>query len=344
MKKSNYYEATKLYKSKEKASEVKEKINEYLSEKVDGKSVGIDVRLIFILAKTELRLKNKLEAEKLFKVCIKLDNKDVYARLELGKLYAGQGKEKEAEKLFKECLEIDENDLPSRLELGKLYSSQGREKEAEKLFKECLEIDENDLHSRLELGKLYISQGKNEDARKLLEECLTINPNDKLAQDELEKLIQQEKRINTEEIYRNYSLRKDGKIDGLSCMVAKYFEELPQEELEEAKKRFEYLRSLNPEEVTMETNDLVWYLKFRYKNITLMERFFKINDEGEYKGMSSSTLIIPNDVKIENGRVTKEQKALIARQVHKGDYQRLLREKMQEVERGYLKRNQDLDY
>ena len=96
-----------------------------------------------------------------------IDEKDVHARLELGKLYAHQGKEKEAEKLFKERMELEPKGVYARLELGKLYASQGKEKEAEKIFKECLQLNPEDMHSRMELGKMYAVQGKDEESAKM---------------------------------------------------------------------------------------------------------------------------------------------------------------------------------
>ena len=138
-----------------------------------------------------------------------------------------------------------------------------------------------------------------------------------------------------------YILRKDGHVDGLSCMVAKYFDEIPKEEIEDSKKRFTYFKQIGPEEVTMETNKLVWYLHFRYKNFSILERFFRVKDNGEYEAMNSATLVIPNDVQIENGTIQANQKAYIERQVHKGDYFKLLEEKIHKVEQGYLQRNKE---
>ena len=647
---SLYYKAKTLYKSKKSPKEVKNLIEKYLKEKEEGKPVGIDCKMIFILAKVNLRLKYNKEAEKLFKICIKLDKnnlcarlelgklyvkqgkeeeaeklftecikldlnnlyamlelgklyvkqgkekeaerlflerlkidlKDTYAKLELGRLYVKQGKEKEAEKLFLECIKLNQNNLHARLELGRLYVKQGKKKEAEKLFQEymaldpknvharlelgklyvkqgkekeaeelfidCMSLDLNDLHARLELGRLYVKQGKEEEAEKLFQEymaldpnnvharlelgrlyvkqgkekeaeklfqeymaldpnnvharlelgklyvkqgkdqeaeklfqeymkldpnnlyarielgtlyarqgkdkkaeklflecleikpgnisaiiklaifykirgkkekskqmlmkCLEIDPNNEFAIDQLRKIQKDEETENCiddatehkasvmeestltsiEEIYKaesltkkikicqailekdpdnvevqmilqslqeearqeektkvekeseSYVLRKDGLVDGLSCIVAKYFSEIPAEEIEESKRRFMYYRQKQPEEVTMETDKLVWYLRFRYKNYSILERFFRIKDNGEYEAMNSATLIIPNDVKIENGNIDKSQIPYIERQVHRGDYFELLEQKIQKVEQGYLQRNQELEY
>ena len=54
-------------------------------------------RTYFTLGKCYLNIHKKGKGEELFKEVIELDQKNVYARLELGKLYAKQGKEKEKE-------------------------------------------------------------------------------------------------------------------------------------------------------------------------------------------------------------------------------------------------------
>ena len=524
---SKYYTAQTLYKKGQYPSEVKYTIEQYLKERVNGIPVGIDAKLIFILAKVNLRLKDEKEAEKLFKICIKLDKNDIRAMLELGKLYARQGKEAEAEKLFKEYMELDPNnvharlelgklyakqgketeaeklfkevielapkdlpsrlelgrlyvkqgkeaeaeklfkevielapkDLPSRLELGRLYVKQGKEAEAEKLFKEYMVLDPKNLHARLELGKLYAKQGKDAEAEKLFQEymtidpnnvharlelaifykirgkkekskqllieCLQINPNDEFTIDQLNKIqaeeetenyisdieeqiasvVPQSTLVNIDTIYqtesleekirmcrqilerepdnieiqmllasflekqqekeqeeankqseghietesnvdksREYILRKDGHVDGLSCMVAKFFDEIPKEEIEDSKKRFTYFKQIGPEEVTMETNKLVWYLHFRYKNFSILERFFRVKDNGEYEAMNSATLVIPNDVQIENGKVRKSQKELIKKVEANKEYFKQLGDTIKEVNKGYLQRNKEQEH
>ena len=510
---SKYYTSQTLYKRGEDPKKVKNSIEQYLQERVNGIPVGIDAKLIFILAKVNLKLKDEQEAEKLFLDCIKLDSNNLHARLELGKMYVFQGKEQEAEKLFVECIKLDSNNVHARLELGKmyvkqdkeqeaeklfleymkldpnnlharlelgrLYVKQGKEKEAEKLFQEymkldpknvharlelgklyakqgkevaeklfldCIKLDSNNLHARLELGRLYVKQGKEQEAEKLFQEymaldpnnlharlelailykiigkkekskqmlieCLEIDSNDEYAIDQLRKIQKDEETENCiddatehkasvieestltsiEEIYKaesltkkikicqailekdpdnvevqmilqslqeearqeektkvekeseSYVLRKDGLVDGLSCIVAKYFSEIPKEEIEESKKRFMYYRQKQPEEVKMETNNLVWYLRFRYKNYSILERFFRIKDNGEYEAMNSATIIIPNDVKIENGNIDKSQIPYIERLVHSEDYFGLIEEKIEKIERGYLERNMEQDY
>ena len=292
--KSRYFVAQDFYKiarTKENYANVKRTIYKYLAEG----NMGIDAREIFILAKVELTLGNKVEAEKLFKTIIKLNPKDVRTKLELGKLYVSQGKEAEAETLFKECMNINPDDAYARIELGRLYGKQGKRILSQYMdnSNNMSEQKESNQHNKEEIQK-----GDNE-----------------------------------------ITLRKKDLTNALS-QVLEYFETITQEEKEEALRRFEYLKQMKPEEVTIEINDLAWYLKFKYKNSSVMERFFEVEKDGTYTALKSKTLIIPNDVKIKNGRVIEGEKSHIVTQVHKGDYYQELVEKIKEVDKQYVKRQE----
>ena len=200
---SKYYTAQTLYKKGQHPSKVKYTIEQYLNERVNGIPVGIDAKLIFILAKVNLRLKDEKEAEKLFKICIKLDKNDIRSRLELGKLYVKQGKEAEAEKLFQEYMSLDPNNIHARLELGKLYAKQGKETEAEELFQEIMQLDPKNVHARLELGKLYVKQGKEAEAEKLFKEYMELDSKNMHARLELGKLyVKQGKEAEAEKLFQ----------------------------------------------------------------------------------------------------------------------------------------------
>ncbi len=94
----------------------------------------------------------------------------------------------------------------------------------------------------------------------------------------------------------------------------------------------------------MEKSQLGYYLKFLYTNITVCERLLKITPNGELQAIISPTLILPNDVEINDGKINPKQKALIEKQAHVGVYLKKLQDKMNLVERRYLKRKEELDY
>ena len=202
---SHYDNAKMLYAKKTNPSVILAEMNEYLDTKINKIPIGIDAMGTFIIAKCRLRLKQYKEAECLFKTCLSIDSKNIQARLELGKLYANQGKEEEAEELFKDCLSIDSKNVHARLELGKLYAGQGKEEAAEQLFRECFQIVPKDIYARLELGRLYAKQDREEEAEALFKECLSIDPKNVHARLELGKLYAgQGKEEKAEELFKEY--------------------------------------------------------------------------------------------------------------------------------------------
>lgn len=338
---SHYDNANMLYAKKTDPSEILAEMNEYLQTKINKTPVGIDAMGTFIIAKCRLRLKQYKEAESLFKTCLSIDPKNIHARLELGKLYASQGREKEAEELFKECFSIDPKTVHARLELGRLYAGQDKEEEAEKLFKECLSIDPKTVHARLELGKLYAKQDREEEAEELFKECFSIDSKNVHARLELERLYTKQGReeeidqifkksltLDSDDLYAqlvlsdlndknnncqenlitsNYPLlRNDGLVDGLSCEFAYALSFLPPLAVNKIINIVTLLMSKNPIDVTPEKNDLIYYLKFRYENIVVYIRFFIIGKNDNYIASSNPTFILPVAYEFDNGIIDQE--------------------------------------
>ena len=101
--------------------------------------------------------------------------------LELGRLYASEGKNEQAKLLFEQLLQIgDESDKEfATLELGRLYASDGENEKAENHFKSILQTD-NKAFAMLELGRLYACCNASEKAKQVFEQLLKIgNENDK---------------------------------------------------------------------------------------------------------------------------------------------------------------------
>ena len=99
----------------------------------------------------------------------------MYARLELGKLYAKQGKEDKAEELFKEIIELDQKNVYARLELGKLYAKQEEKKSIDMLFlekkgenKKLQHIEDLKIREKIYLQK--ITEDDIESIKQLLEQ------------------------------------------------------------------------------------------------------------------------------------------------------------------------------
>ena len=302
---SKYYTAQTLYKEGQHPSKVKYAIEQYLKERVNGIPVGIDAKLIFILAKVNLRLKDEKEAEKLFKICIKLDKNNIRARLELGKLYVKQGKEAEAEKLFKKRMQLDPNNVHARLELGKLYAKQGKEAEAEKLFKECIELDSNDVHVMIELGKLYAKQGKDAEAEELFQEVIQIDSKNLYARLELGMLYgKQGKEAEAEKLFKEY-MELDSKNMHARVELGKLY--VKQGKEAEAEKLFQECIELDPKNVHARLE-----LGLLYKKQGRLEEALKmLNECGELEPDNEGVKKILDEVKGMHDEQETEVKRLV---------------------------------
>ncbi len=94
--KNHYFKAIDEYRTK-RYKRVIEEIDLYLNEHENN---GIDAKGMFILAKSYNFLKKKKDSVKVYKVILKLDPKNSHARVELGKLYASQGKEESSKTMY----------------------------------------------------------------------------------------------------------------------------------------------------------------------------------------------------------------------------------------------------
>ena len=344
-------ELGKLYAKQGKEAEAEKLFKEYMV--LDPKNLHARLELGILYAKQG----KDAEAEKLFQEYMQLDPNNVYARIELAIFYKIRGKKEKSKQLLIECLQINPNDEFAIDQLNKIQAEEETENYLSDIEEQIASVVPQS--TLVNIDTIYQTESLEEKirmCRQILErepdnieiQMLLANFLEKQQEKEQEEANKQsEGHIETEsnvDKSREYILRKDGHVDGLSCMVAKFFDEIPKEEIEDSKKRFTYFKQIGPEEVTMETNKLVWYLHFRYKNFSILERFFRVKDNGEYEAMNSATLVIPNDVQIEKGTIQANQKAYIERQVYKGDYFKLLEEKIHKVEQGYLQRNKEQEH
>lgn len=140
----------------------------------------------------KLRIEEYKKAEQQFKKCIDKNDKDLYAILELGKVYLKQKEMEKAYNEFKRYIEIDKDTSSmGRLWLGKLYIRIGKYKKAEEELKRGIELEKENYtqYSRLELGRLYVREGRYEEAEIRFRECLEFNEKDVYAKEALRKLL-----------------------------------------------------------------------------------------------------------------------------------------------------------
>lgn len=75
------------------------------------------------------------KAEKIFLEILSEDRRNKYVLFQMGKIKLQYYRDSRgAEEYFKECIKYFPNNCYPRLELGKLYSKQGKEKEAIELY------------------------------------------------------------------------------------------------------------------------------------------------------------------------------------------------------------------
>ena len=90
-----------------------------------------------------LKQRKYREAEEIFLKMLEKNRRNKYVLFQMGKIKLQIRDRKGAEKYFKECIKYFPNDVFPRLELGKLYSKQGKDKESEEQFKKYIEIDQD---------------------------------------------------------------------------------------------------------------------------------------------------------------------------------------------------------
>ena len=84
--------------------------------------------------------KNWLKAIEYLEKSLNLEEKHYRTYFTLGKCYLNIHKKGKAEELFKECIELNQKDVYARLELGKLYAKQERDRKSPRLNSSHLKL------------------------------------------------------------------------------------------------------------------------------------------------------------------------------------------------------------
>ncbi|WP_052090371.1 tetratricopeptide repeat protein [Desulfosporosinus sp. HMP52] len=96
-------------------------------------------------------------------------------QLNLGNKYLQEGKYHEAILAFDKVLKIDPKNIPARLGLGDAYIATKDYKKAESVLKEVIDLDENNVPAREELFTVYIKEGDLVSANNILKDITTID-------------------------------------------------------------------------------------------------------------------------------------------------------------------------
>lgn len=120
------------------------------------------------------------EAEKHFKLAVRLDGGNPKSHLEYAQLLAGQGRFAEAETAARKALAIDPACPGGRATLGQLLEAQNRPLEAMAEYNKALEADPEDARLHFGIGRVLVNQERYEEGiRHLLKSLDTRDENSK---------------------------------------------------------------------------------------------------------------------------------------------------------------------
>lgn len=111
--------------------------------------------------------------------------------IDLGNKYVLEGKYEEAIIAYQKVIKVDPKNIPARMGLGKAYVAQKKYSEGERIFREVIAIDSNAPEPFIEIANIYVSQGELETALDILEEGLSATGHEsiKKALDEVIKKL-----------------------------------------------------------------------------------------------------------------------------------------------------------
>jgi len=119
--------------------------------------------------------------------------------LNLGNLYANLGQAREAERYYRLALKIDDLFLPAKMNLAVLLSREGRNAESEQLLREALEAYPGNSEAAYSLGLLLVEGGRTEEALDWLRRAADADPSFSRVRYNLGLLLQQLGRIDEAE-------------------------------------------------------------------------------------------------------------------------------------------------
>ncbi|WP_372998040.1 tetratricopeptide repeat protein [Lutispora sp.] len=118
--------------------------------------IGIVVVLILIICASIL--------------AVSLSGGDLSKQLKLGEKYLAEGKYEEAILAFEKAIKIDEKNIDARVGLAKAYVATDKLEKAEEVLKDAIGIDPARPEPYIELANVYILEGKNDEAIRILEQ------------------------------------------------------------------------------------------------------------------------------------------------------------------------------
>lgn len=112
-----------------------------------------------------------------YQTIIELAPDNVRARVNLGSIYNGFGRNDIARRLLEEAVEIDPADELAHNNLGLVYRHLGMVQQSLAEHQKAIELNPELKEAHINLGSLLVSQGKNDEARAAWQQSLAIDPN-----------------------------------------------------------------------------------------------------------------------------------------------------------------------
>jgi tetratricopeptide (TPR) repeat protein len=165
--------------------------------------------------------------------------------MNLGNLYANLGEPRQAERYYRLALKIDDLFFPAKMNLAVLLSGEGRNAEAEELLREVLDAYPDNGDVAYSLALLLVEMGRPEEARVWLERAVETNPRHSRAHYNLGLLSQELGRIDEAE--RELAHALDLEPDNLDYLYALADYQIRHRQLDKALRLAERMIASHPE-------------------------------------------------------------------------------------------------
>jgi len=130
------------------------------------------------------------EAERQYRVLLKIAPRNVHGITELGNVLLRQGHIDQAIKRFQQALELSHGKWVRAMDgLGRAYREKGNLVDAEKYAKMAVDLRPVDVQSRDVLASVYLAEGHSKRAAAQYAAALRYNPDDKVAKKKLPTLV-----------------------------------------------------------------------------------------------------------------------------------------------------------
>ena len=128
------------------------------------------------------------EALRLYQATLRIDLRDLVARIHLAVVYRKLGRVKESIEELKVASRLyPKRSWPVRA-LADIYREQGNEKLALAHCRKAIQVEPDDVPARVLLGRIYEQYGKQEEAIRAYRDVLAIDPDSRLAKAALSRL------------------------------------------------------------------------------------------------------------------------------------------------------------